>query len=96
MLDSLSYDIKITLKSHFCRKNVIILSLYTQHCYGHHNVSPKTCKPLVVYRFYCMALFNSQRRRIMINHYMGLDPRKNGVCGLQPGETQSSLLSYKD
>ena len=28
MLDSiLSYDIKITLKSHFCRKNVIILSL---------------------------------------------------------------------
>ena len=23
----LSYDIKITLKSHFCRKNVIILSL---------------------------------------------------------------------
>ena len=28
MLDSiLSYDIKITLKSHFCHKNVIILSL---------------------------------------------------------------------
>ena len=29
----LSYDMKITLKSHFCRKNVIILSLCTQHCY---------------------------------------------------------------
>ena len=29
MLDSiLSYDIKITLKSHFCHKNVIILSLH--------------------------------------------------------------------
>ena len=35
----LSYDIKITLKSHFCRKNVIILSLCTQRCYGRHNVS---------------------------------------------------------
>ena len=27
-------DIKITLKSHFCRKNIIILSLCTQRCYG--------------------------------------------------------------
>ena len=34
----LSYDIKITLKSHFCRKNVIILSC-TQRRYGRHNVS---------------------------------------------------------
>ena len=32
-------DINITLKSHFCHKNVIILSLYTQRCYGRHNVS---------------------------------------------------------
>ena len=35
----LSYDIKITLKSHFCRKNVIILSICTQNCYGRHKVS---------------------------------------------------------
>ena len=35
----LSYDIRITLKSHFCRENVIILSLCTQRCYGRHNVS---------------------------------------------------------
>ena len=35
----LSYDIKITLKSHICCKNVIILSLCTQRCYGRHNVS---------------------------------------------------------
>ena len=35
----LSYDIKITLKFHFCRKNVVILSLCTQRCYGRHNVS---------------------------------------------------------
>ena len=33
-----AYDIKITLKSHFCRNNVIILSLCTQLCYGHHNI----------------------------------------------------------
>ena len=34
----LSYDIEITLKSHFCRKNVI-MSLCTQRCDGRHNVS---------------------------------------------------------
>ena len=27
------------VKSHFCRKNIIILSLCTQRCYGRHNVS---------------------------------------------------------
>ena len=37
-----SNDIKITLKSHFRRKNVMILSLCTQHCYGRHNVSRKS------------------------------------------------------
>ena len=35
----LSYDIKITLKSHFLRKKVTILSLCTQHCYGRYIVS---------------------------------------------------------
>ena len=61
MLDSkLSYDIKITLKCDFCFKKVIILSLCTQRCYECH--FSKICKPLVVYRFYCMALFHSQRR----------------------------------
>ena len=34
----LSYDIKITLKYLFCRKNFIILSLCMQLCYGGHNV----------------------------------------------------------
>ena len=38
----LSYYIKITLKSHSCRKNIIILSLCTQRCYGRHNVSRKS------------------------------------------------------
>ena len=35
----LSYDIKITLKSHFWRKKVIVASLCTQRCYGRHKVS---------------------------------------------------------
>ena len=30
---------KFTLKSHFCHKNVIILSLCTQRCYGRHKFS---------------------------------------------------------
>ena len=42
MLDSIHHDIDITLKSHFCHKNIIILSFYTQRCYGHHNVSRKS------------------------------------------------------
>ena len=39
MLDSIYHMIK----SHFCRKNVIIL-LCTQRCYGRHNVSQKSIK----------------------------------------------------
>ena len=38
MLDSIYHMIK----SHFCRKNVIILSLCMQRCYGRHNVSRKS------------------------------------------------------
>ena len=38
MLDSI-YHMTNTLKSHFWRKNVILLSLCTQCCYGRHNVS---------------------------------------------------------
>ena len=38
MLDSI-YHMTNTLKSQFCRKNVIILTVYTQRCYGRHNVS---------------------------------------------------------
>ena len=40
MLDSI-YHMTNTLKSHFWRKNVIILSFCTQRCYGRHNVSRK-------------------------------------------------------
>ena len=39
----LSYDIKITLKSsHFCRINILIVSLCTKRCYGRHNISHKS------------------------------------------------------
>ena len=38
MLDSI-YPLTNTLKSEFWRKNVIILLLCTQCCYGRHNVS---------------------------------------------------------
>ena len=41
MLDSI-YHMTNTLKSHFLRKNVIILSLCTQRCYGRHYVSRKS------------------------------------------------------
>ena len=52
MLDSIYHmTLSITIK---------ILS-FTQRCYGR-----QIYKPLVVYRFYCMALFHSQTRRHMI------------------------------
>ena len=41
MLGSL-YNMTNTLKSNFWRKNIIILSLCTQCCYGLHNVSRKS------------------------------------------------------
>ena len=41
MLDSI-YHMTNTLKTDIWRKNVIILSLCTQRCYGRHNVSRKS------------------------------------------------------
>ena len=41
MFDSI-YHMTNTLKPHFWRKNVIILSLCTQRSYGRHNVSRKS------------------------------------------------------
>ena len=41
MLDSI-YHMTNTLKYHFWRKHVILLSLCTQRCYGRHNVSRKS------------------------------------------------------
>ena len=41
MLDSI-YHMTNTLKSDLWREKVIILSLWTQRCYGRHNVSRKS------------------------------------------------------
>ena len=79
MLDSIYYMTN-TLKSRFWRKNVIILSLCTQHCYGRHNVSPLIYKPLVIYRFYCMALFHSQTRRHMVMINILIDYKVLLIC----------------
>ena len=45
VLDSI-YHMTNTLKSNFWRKNIIILSKCTQHCYGRHNVSCKSINHL--------------------------------------------------
>ena len=41
MLDSINHMTN-TLKLHFWRKNIIIVSLCMQRCYGRHNVSRKS------------------------------------------------------
>ena len=41
MLDSI-YHMTDALKSQFWRKNVLLLSLCTERCYGRHNVSRKS------------------------------------------------------
>ena len=43
MVDSIDHMTN-TLKSHFWRKNVMILSSCTLRCYGRHNVSRKSVK----------------------------------------------------
>ena len=68
MLDSI-YHMTNILKSHFWRKkryNFVIMYatlLWTSLRF------PKIDKPLVVYRFYCMALFHSRTRRHVINNF---------------------------
>ena len=66
MLDSI-YHMTNTLKSHFWRYKfdiMIATLLWTSKRF------PKIDKPLVVYRFYCMAFFHSQTRRHMIKRYI--------------------------
>ena len=77
MLDSIYHmtlRLLLTLISRV--KNVIILSLCMQRCYGRHIVS----RPLVVCRFYCMELFHSQMRHHMINFFITLCMMGNGSC----------------
>ena len=48
-------NVEVHLKT---RSGNVNIQLCTQRCYRRH-----ICKPLVVYRFYCMALFHSQMQR---------------------------------
>ena len=84
MLDSI-YHMTNTLKSHFWRKNIIFLSLCTQRCYGRQRF-PYIYKPLVVYRFYCMALFHSQTRRHMIKELSTCTEMYNNTLAIQLGD----------
>ena len=70
-------------------KKVIILSCYPTYRF------PKICKSLVVYRFYCMALFHSQTRRQ--RHHVASTLRRryfDGVCSLGKVIQVSDLWSY--
>ena len=54
----LSYVIEITLKSHFWRAHIKLLSICMQRCYGRHYISCLKCKPLVIYRFLTHAVIS--------------------------------------
>ena len=80
MLDSIYHMIK----SHFCRKNVVFFFIMYATLLWTSQRFPKIDKPLVVYRFYCMALFHSQTRRHMTNcNYAYKIYYKNRDCHMQ-------------
>ena len=65
MLDSI-YHMTNTLKSDFWHKNVIILSLCTQRCYGRHKVSRKSINHSWFIDFIAWRYFTPRPRRHMI------------------------------
>ena len=76
MLDS----IKITLKSHFCRKNVLNLSLSTQPCYGWHDVSPYSINHLWFIAFSAWRYFTPRRDILTAYFYLSiLKSKKDGT-----------------
>ena len=60
MLDSI-YHITNTLKSHFWRKNVTILSLCAQRFYGRHKVSRKSINHKWFIDFIAWSYFTPRR-----------------------------------
>ena len=60
MLDSI-YHMTNTLKSHFWHKNVIMLSLCTQRCYGRHTVSRKSINHKWFIDFIAWCYFTPRR-----------------------------------
>ena len=63
MLDSI-YHMTNTLKSHFWRKSVMILSSCTQRCYGRRNVSHKSINHLWFTDFIAWRYFTPRREVI--------------------------------
>ena len=65
MLDSICHMTFKILKNRIFRVKTSIFppQAFTQRNNGRHECFLKICKPLVVYRFYCMALYYSQTRR---------------------------------
>ena len=62
MLDSIYHmTLRLTLKSHFCSKNVRILSLCTQSCYGRHNVFRKSVNHWWLMDFIAWRYFTPRR-----------------------------------
>ena len=68
MLDSI-YLMTNTLKSHFLRKNVIILSLCAQRCYGRHNVSRKSINHWWFINFIAWRYFTPRRDVMLAEHF---------------------------
>ena len=66
MLDSIYHMTLKLIKIAFLSLNVKILPSFMQVYTGRF---PEICKPLVVYQFYCIALYHSQTQRIVINCY---------------------------
>ena len=77
------------LKIPFWRENVKILQSFAQFYNELHYKKLKICKQLVVYRFYCMALYHSQTRRHLINEITSLNQKAKADLS-----TLSALLSF--
>ena len=54
------------MKITFWRENVKILPYFAQRYNGRHYIKLLICKPLMVYRFYCMALYITPRGDVVI------------------------------
>ena len=74
ILSLFATSLKLFCKSMFWCENVnISLNIYAMLWTSFHHVI-KICKPLVVYRFYCMVLYHSQKRHHVIKSIL---PKKD-------------------
>ena len=66
MFDSV-YHVMLKL---FCYRMLgVKMHSFTQRYNGRHSVTLLICKPLVVYRFYCMSLYHLQTQRHLIIYF---------------------------